>query len=89
VFAVVPELRLHVGYRLTPTSSLRLGYGVLFADKVARPGNHLNRNINPTQSASWTEDPNATLSGPAQPSFSFSSSSFWAQSLSVALDVRF
>jgi hypothetical protein len=89
VFAVVPELRLGVGYRLTPATSLHFGYSALFASEVARPGNHVNRSINPTQSASWTEDPNAALTGPAQPSFSFHSSSFWAQGVSLGVNVRF
>jgi hypothetical protein len=89
VFAVVPELRLDVGYRITPAASIHVGYSVLFANDVARPGNQVDRNINPTQSASWTEDPNATLTGPARPAFSFRSSSFWAQGVSLGLEVRF
>ena len=89
VFAVVPELRLDMGYRFTPAASLHLGYSVLLANDVARPGNQIDRNINTTQSASWTEDPNATLAGSAQPSFRFRSSSFWAQGVSLGVNVRF
>lgn len=89
VFAVVPEVRLNVGYQITPAASLYLGYNFLFANNVVRPGNQVNRNLNTSQSASWTEDPNPTPSGPAQPSFSFNSSSFWAQGVSLGLGIRF
>ena len=89
VFAVVPELRLDVGYRITPSVSLFAGYSFLYANSVARPGNQLNRNINTTQSASWTGDPNPSLQGAAQPSFSFNSSSFWAQGINIGLGIRF
>ncbi|HEY2815690.1 MAG TPA: BBP7 family outer membrane beta-barrel protein [Casimicrobiaceae bacterium] len=89
VFAVVPEVRLDVGYRITPAVSILLGYNVLFANNVARPGNQVNRKINTTQSVAFSDDPLATLQGPAQPSFSFNSSSFWAQGVNLGLTVRF
>ena len=89
VFAVVPELRLDVGYRITPAASLSLAYNVLFTNNVARPGNQVNRNINTTQSVAFSDEPLATLQGPAQPSFSFNSSSFWSQGVNLGLSVRF
>lgn len=89
VFAVVPEVGLNVGYRFTPAASVYLGYSFLYASSVARPGNQVNRNINTTQTTSWTEDTHPTPTGPAQPSFSFNSSSFWAQGLSIGIGVRF
>jgi len=89
VFAVVPEVRLNAGYQFTPSASLYVGYSFLFANNVARPGNQVNRNINTTQSTSWTEDTHPILQGPAQPSFSFNSSNFWAQGVSLGLNIRF
>jgi hypothetical protein len=88
-FAVVPELRLDVGYRFTPSASVYVGYSLLYASNVARPGNQVNRNINTTQSSSWTEEVVLEPHGPAQPSFSFNSSSFWAQGINIGLSVRF
>ena len=49
----------------------------------------MNRSINPTQSVSWVGDPSAALQGPAQPSFKFNSSDFWAQGINVGLSFRF
>lgn len=91
VFAVVPEVRLDIGFRITPSASLFVGYSFLYANNVARPGRQVNRNINPTQTVSWTEDPPPLLNpqGPAEPSFSFDSSSFWAQGVNVGLSIRF
>jgi len=89
VFAAVPELRLNVGYFVTPTTTISIGYDLLYASDVARPGNQVNRNINPTQAVSYTGDPQASLVGPAQPAFNWNGSSFWAQAVSIALHIRY
>jgi hypothetical protein len=89
VFAAVPELRLNIGYFVTPTTTISIGYDVLYASNVARPGNQMNRNINPTQAVSYTGEPPAILDGPAQPTFGWSGSSFWAQAVSIALHIRY
>jgi hypothetical protein len=88
-FAAIPELKLSVGYRFIPNAMVSVGYDVLYASSVARPGNQLNRNVNPAQSLSYTGDLPIIPAGPMQPTFSFNSSSFWAQAISIALDVRF
>ncbi len=89
VFAVVPEVQFKVGYQFTPSASVYVGYDFLFANSVARPGNQVNRNINTSQSTSFTEDPIPIPQGPAEPAFSFNSSSFWAQGVSLGLSIRF
>ena len=89
VFAVLPELQLNVGYRLSPSASVYVGYSFIYVNNVARPGNQLSRNINPTQSVSYVGEPPASLQGPASPSFSFDSSDFWAQGVTAGLSVRF
>ena len=65
------------------------GYSFLYVNSVVRPGNQINRNINPTPSVSWTGEPPATLKGPAEPSFEFNSSSFWAHGINAGLTLRF
>ena len=89
VFAVVPELGLNVGYRITPRLSVFLRYTFLYANTVVRPGNQVNRNINPSQSVALTGEPNPARQGPAQPSFKFKPSDFWAQGLDVGVGFRF
>jgi len=88
-FAVVPEIQLNVGYRLTPTASIFAAYSFLYANNVVRPGNQINRNINPTQSVSYVGEPPVSLEGAAQPQASFNTSSYWAQGISVGLNVLF
>jgi|KBSSwiStaDraftv2_1062776.scaffolds.fasta_scaffold40433_1 hypothetical protein len=88
-FAVVPEVALNLGYRITPSVSLMLGYSFLYASNVVRPGDQINRTLNWTQSVAHTEDPNATLLGPAQPSFQRNDSAFWAQGINLGLAIRF
>jgi hypothetical protein len=56
---------------------------------VARPGNQVNRNINPSQGVAYTGSPLANLVGPAQPTFNFDGSSFWARAVSATLHIRY
>jgi hypothetical protein len=88
-FAAVPEVNVNVGWRMTPSATLTLGYSFLYVSNVVRPGNQINRNINWTQTTAYTEDPNAKLTGPAQPQFQYNDSSFWAQGVNLGLAVRF
>ncbi|MEP7330245.1 MAG: BBP7 family outer membrane beta-barrel protein [Betaproteobacteria bacterium] len=88
-FAVVPEIALNLGYRLTSQATVFVSYSLLYASNVARPGEQISRNINPTQSVSYGNDPPTTLVGPAQPSFNFNTTDFWAQTLAIGLAYRF
>jgi len=89
VFAVVPEVGLNIGYRITEWLSVLVGYTFLYTNSVARPAQQIDRNINPTQSASFGGAPPTPLEGPAHPSFKFNGSDFWAQGLNVGLAGRF
>jgi hypothetical protein len=88
-FAAVPEIALNFGYRLTRDATVHFGYSLLYASDVARPGDQINRNINPTQTVSYGSDPPVTPVGAAEPTFSFTTSDFWAQSLSIGFAYRF
>jgi Putative beta barrel porin-7 (BBP7) len=89
VFAVVPEIGLNIGYQITSWASVFVGYTFLYTNNVLRPGNQINRTINTSQDTAYTENPAAKLQGPAQPSFKFNSSDFWAQGINVGLAFRF
>jgi hypothetical protein len=89
VFAVVPEAGINVGFRLTNWASVVLGYTFLYASNVARPGNQLDRTINPTQSPAISLTNPATLSGVARPAFKFDGSDFWAHGLSAGIALNF
>jgi len=78
-----------ITYRLTPQATVYVGYSFLYASNVARPGDQINRNINPTQTVAYGNDPPVTPVGPAQPTFNFNTTDFWAQTLSIGLAYRF
>lgn len=89
VFAAMPELALNVGYRVTPNLTILAGYAILYASSVVRPGDQIDRNINPTQSVSYVGTTPVALQGPAQPSFSFNDSTFWAQNVNLSIAYSF
>jgi hypothetical protein len=89
VFAVVPEIGLNVGYEVTSWMTVFLGYTFLYTNNVARPGNQIDRSINPSQNPSFAGPPPTPLVGPARPAFSFQGSDFWAQGLNVGVAFRF
>jgi hypothetical protein len=89
VFGILPEANVNVGYRITDWLSVSAGYSFLFTNSVARPGEQVNRNINPTQSVSWTGELDPKLKGAAEPSFDVHGSSFWAHGLNAGLTFHF
>jgi len=89
VFAVVPEAGVNVGFRLTNWASVIVGYSALYASNVARPGDQVDRTINPTQSQAIALTNPANLQGDARPRFRFDGSDFWAHGLSAGLALNF
>ena len=89
VLAVMPEAKLDFGYQMAPWVSFSAGYSFLYTNNVARPGNQVNRNINTTQSVSWARTPAISPTGPAEPSFEFDGSSFWAHGVNAGFRFLF
>jgi hypothetical protein len=86
-FSVVPEFRINLGYQFTEHMRAFIGYTFLYWTQVARPGEQINLNVNSTQIPTSLEF--GPLAGPAQPSFSFRQSDFWAQGLNLGVEFRF
>lgn len=89
VAAVVPEASLNVGYRLTSWLSIIAGYTFLYASNVARPGEQIDRTVNPTQSLSFGGPAGKSLVGEARPRSTLEGSDFWAHGLSVGVAMQF
>jgi hypothetical protein len=88
VFAVVPEGTAHLTFEVTDKIHLMAGYTFIYIDNVIRPGNQIDRTINPTQlpvSASFTPGPAI----PARPAFDFARTEFWMHGLTVGLALAF
>jgi putative beta barrel porin BBP7 len=88
-FAVVPEVGLKAGYRLTSWASVFVGYTFLYASAVVRPGNQVDRAVNTTQATTFQDPasppPTLVLQGEARPAVRFRESDFWVQGLSAGI----
>lgn len=88
-FAVVPEGNINLGFQITPRMSVFAGYTFLYASHVLRAPGQVNRDLNPFLIPAISGSPTPIPIGPAQPSFKFTSSDFWAHGLNAGLAFRF
>lgn len=86
-FTYIPEVNFNVGYQVTENLRAYVGYTLIWWSDVVRPGDQIDRVVNPTQLP--TLGGQGTLVGPARPTFQFNDSSFWTQGLNVGLQLRF
>jgi hypothetical protein len=82
-FAVVPEVSIKLGYNLTPSTQLTVGYDFLFISSVLRPTDQIDRSF--SKGLPFQQDPTSTT-GPVR---FFRTSTFYAQGLSVGVSYRF
>jgi len=81
-FAVIPEATFTLGYFLTPRLDLSVGYTFLYVNRLSRPGQVVDTEVNLTQQT-------GPLEGPARPEFVFRDSDYWLQGLNVGLNLRY
>lgn len=82
-FSVLPELGANLTCYLTPRLKATCGYTLLYWSRVARPGDEIDLNVNPSQFNA------GRLSGLAAPQFRYITSDLWVQGLSFGLDYQF
>lgn len=87
VFAVVPEGTFKVGLKMGDRGRLYVGYNFLYLSDAVRPGDQIDRTINPVQIPLLTRG--APFSGPERPQVPFVRSDFWAQGLVIGFETRF
>jgi hypothetical protein len=87
VFSTLPEGEFRIGCRLTPHVTVTAAYNFIYWSNVVRPGEQLNRLVNPTQLP--TSAAFGTLFGPPQPALPFHQSDFWVQGASLGLIVSY
>ena len=80
---MIPELGATLAYDLTPRICATVGYSLFYWSKVARPGDQIDFNLNPSQFSG------GTLTGVPSPESRFTTTDFWAQGLSLGFDCRF
>jgi hypothetical protein len=84
-FAVVPEVQLKLGYDVTPSMRVTIGYDFLYDSNVIRPGDQINRNIPKGQTFLQGGNFVSTTS----PARLFRTTDFFAQGMSVGVAFRF
>ncbi len=87
-FAVAPEAQVQVGYDIGRHIRAEVGYNFLYINDVLRPGQQIDRNINPTQNVLFGGT-GGVPSGPLSPLGTTHSSDFWAHGLNFGVRVRF
>src|SRR5262249_39230828 len=86
-FAVAPEVSVRLGVEIFGRARLFVGYNFLYLSEVARPGDQIDRNVNPTGMPLSTRS--GFFFGPPLPAFAFQSADFWAQGLMFGLEYRY
>jgi hypothetical protein len=86
-FAVVPEGGMNIGWQITHHVCLSVGYTFLYCSSVIRPGDQIDRVVNPglvPASPSF-----GSVTGPPAPTVHFRQTDFWAYGVSAGLSIRF
>src|SRR5262245_28614449 len=85
-FAVVPEVSGKIGLRITERLTIFGGYTFLYWSRIARPGEQIDRNLNPSFI------PTSFGTGPAepkQPTTLFRTSDYWAHGMTWGVEFRY
>jgi hypothetical protein len=86
-FGVVPEVGLDVGLRLAPWARARVGYSFLYWSGVVRPGDQVDRQVNPRLVP--TDQDFGLPGGPARPASQLNRTDFWAHGLNFGAELTF
>jgi hypothetical protein len=87
IFGIVPEWGATLGFNVTSYLRLTAGYSFLLWNRVSRPGDLIDRAVNPAQIPT-----SSTFGGPpdpARPEFRFNDSPFWVHMATVGVEVYF
>ncbi|QDU57687.1 BBP7 family outer membrane beta-barrel protein [Aeoliella mucimassa] len=85
VFSAIPEIGAKLGYKITPRLQATVGYTLLYWGNVARPGEHIDLDVNPNLLPPVTPP----VEGASRPRFEWHDSPLLAHGLNVGLDYRF
>lgn len=86
-FTYVPEGSIKVGYNLTDYISVYAGYTFLYMFDVARPGEQIDRTVNPGFVP--TNLAFGSTNTPVRPVGSVQTSDFWMQGLMLGMEIRY
>jgi len=87
VFAVVPEGTFKVGVKLSDSGRFYLGYNFLYLSDVVRPGDQVDRTLNPANIVAL--NPAGGFVPSERPRPLFNQTDFWAQGFVIGLETRY
>jgi hypothetical protein len=88
-FGVIPEFNLNIGFRLRPRLDLLMGYTFLYVNTVVRPGDQIDRALNPSQFPAITGVPSTAVVGAPRPAPQVNTTDFWAQGINFGIQLTF
>lgn len=80
---ILPEAGIRAFVQVTSHLRANLGYTFLYASNVARPGEQIDRVVNPSQL------PPGNLVGPARPAFVFRDTDLWVHGVALGLEYSY
>ena len=87
VFAVVPEATFKVGLKMGDCSRFYVGYNFLYLSDAVRPGDQVDRTLNPMQIPLLGAG--LPYAGPERPQPMLTRTDFWTQGLVIGFEARF
>jgi hypothetical protein len=86
-FTYLPQAEGKLGVHVTDYITFTVGYSFLYWFDVARPGDQIDRTVNPTLVPSNLSF--GTHAGPALPTTYIHDTGFWAQGINLGLEIRY
>lgn len=83
-FAIVPEFGINLGYQLSDHLRFLVGYTGIYWSNVVRPGQHIDRDVNPN----LLPPVGTVTSGTNRPRFAFDTTDYWIQGISLGGEYR-
>jgi hypothetical protein len=87
-FTFIPEAQVKLGFRFTKNLSAYVGYSMMYWFDVARPGEQIDRTVNPVLVPSNLAFMSAPPM-PPRPAVMFQKSDFWAQGVNIGVEIRY
>ncbi|CAN5329231.1 hypothetical protein BH11PLA2_BH11PLA2_01430 [soil metagenome] len=88
-FAVLPEARLNVGYRIGGQCHLFAGYDFMYLSNAVRPGDQVDLAVNTAQVPALGGVSGPVFNGANRPVVSFQRTDFWVQGITLGFDCRY
>ena len=83
----IPEFGAKVGFQITQSLGVYVGYNFLYMNDIGRPGNNFTNNVNPTQLPSSQNF--GVPFGPAAGAVQLLNSDFWMHTVGVGMNLKF